>query len=152
MKQLMLASLLAVAASSALAADVGVSISIGDPNFYGQIDIGNFPRPQVIYAEPVIVQHVDVVREPIYLRVPPGHARHWERHCAEYRACGRPVYFVRDDWYSNVYAPRYRHHDYDGRRDYERRHDGERRYDHDHRDGPRRPDYGHGGREWQDQR
>ncbi len=47
---------------AAHAADVGVSISIGQPGFYGRIDIGRFPQPQVIYAEPrVIVETVDVM-------------------------------------------------------------------------------------------
>ena len=39
---------------------------------------------------------------------PPGHEKHWNKHCHEYGACGRPVYFVRDGWYNDVYAPRYR--------------------------------------------
>ena len=39
---------------------------------------------------------------------PPGHMRHWDRHCHEYEACGRPVYFVDDGWYREVYVPRYR--------------------------------------------
>ena len=34
--------------STAIAADVGVSISVGQPGFYGQIDIGNFPQPRVV--------------------------------------------------------------------------------------------------------
>ena len=38
MKRLVLAALLAVAAS-AMAADVGVSVRVGQPGFYGQIDI-----------------------------------------------------------------------------------------------------------------
>jgi hypothetical protein len=37
--------------------------------------------------------------------VTPGH----EKHCAQYNACGRPVYFVRDDWHYNEYVPRHRH-------------------------------------------
>ncbi len=41
----------------------------------------------------------------------PGHEKHWRKHCAQYNACGRPVYFVRDDWYNNEYVPRYRHAD-----------------------------------------
>ena len=44
---------------------------------------------------------------PIYLRVPPGHEKKWNKHCASYNACGRPVYFVRDDWYRNTYVPQY---------------------------------------------
>ncbi len=102
------ALLLAAASSSAIAADVGVSIKIGDPNFYGQINIGNFPRPQVIYEKPIIIEQSRVVYEPIYLHVPPGHAKKWGRYCASYGACGRPVYFVQDGWYRDEYVPRYR--------------------------------------------
>lgn len=98
MKRLLVASALAALAAPALAADVGVSVSIGQPGFYGQIDIGSYPRPQVIYAEPVVIQPVPVgvVRQPLYLRVPPGHAKHWSKHCHEYGACARPVYFVQE--------------------------------------------------------
>ena len=45
---------------------------------------------------------------PVYLRVPPGHAKNWGKHCQRYGACGVPVYFVRDDWYRDVYIPRWR--------------------------------------------
>lgn len=55
-------------ASSALAGDVGVSISVGQPGFYGRIDIGDGPRPRVLYAEPIVVEPVrsGVVRRPAY--------------------------------------------------------------------------------------
>ena len=110
MKRLLVASALAALAAPALAADVGVSVSIGQPGFYGQIDIGSYPRPQVIYAEPMVIQPVPVgvVRQPLYLRVPPGHAKHWSKHCHEYGACARPVYFVQERWYNDVYAPHQR--------------------------------------------
>ncbi len=105
-KILIAASLLAV---SAAASAQNVSISVGQPGFYGRIDIGNMAPPPVIYAEPVIVQRpVRVIEAPLYLRVPPGHEKKWSKHCAAYNACGRKVYFVRDDWYTNEYAPRYR--------------------------------------------
>jgi hypothetical protein len=99
---------------TAQAADVGVSVSIGQPGFYGQIDIGGYPQPRLIYAQPRIIERVYVDRPPIYLRVPPGHAKHWDRHCRKYNACGERVYFVRDDWYNREYAPRYQenHHEY----------------------------------------
>ena len=42
-------------AASADAADVGVSISVGQPGFYGHLDIGNFPEPQLIYPRPVVI-------------------------------------------------------------------------------------------------
>ena len=94
----------------AIAADVGVSVQVGEPGFYGRIDIGTFPHPQVIYPQPVVIQPVPVgvVRSPIYLRVPPGHAKHWRKHCREYNACGQPVYFVQDRWYNEEYVLRYR--------------------------------------------
>lgn len=104
------AAVAAVFAASTFAADVGISISIGQPGFYGRIDIGDFPRPRLIYRQPVVIHPVPVgvASEPIYLRVPPGHAKHWRKHCHEYDACGQRVYFVRDDWYSEVYVPHYR--------------------------------------------
>jgi hypothetical protein len=63
----------------------------------------------LIYPQPVIIEQrtVNVVRQPIYLRVPPGHERHWDKHCSRYQACGQPVYFVQDGWYRDVYEPRY---------------------------------------------
>ena len=93
------AALLGVAVlAPAQAADVGVSISVGQPGFYGRIDIGNMPQPVLMYPQPVVIQPapVRVVREPLYLRVPPGHARKWSRYCGRYNACGYPVYFVQD--------------------------------------------------------
>src|SRR5215467_14135509 len=112
MKRLLTASalLIGLVAVPSIAADVGVSVQVGEPGFYGRIDIGNFPQPQVIYPHPVVIQAVPVgvVRQPIYLRVPPGHAKHWRKHCGEYNACGQPVYFVQERWYSEEYAPRYR--------------------------------------------
>jgi len=46
-------------------------------------------------------------REPIYLRVPPGHAKKWSKHCHEYNACGEAGLFVQDKWYNREYVPRY---------------------------------------------
>ena len=88
--------------------EAGVSIRVGEPNFYGRIDIGGSPPPRLIYEQPVIVHRVQVWNPPVYLRVPPGHRQSWYRYCGEYDACGRPVYFVDDGWYREVYAPRYR--------------------------------------------
>lgn len=95
---------------SASAADVGVSIQVGQPGFYGRIDIGNVPQPpQVIYTKPVIIERVAVVEPaPLYLHVPPGHAKNWHKHCKHYHACDRQVYFVNSNWYNNVYVPHYR--------------------------------------------
>lgn len=103
-------ALLAFALSTgASAADVGVSVNISEPGFYGRIDIGRVPAPVLIYPQPVIIEQrsVHVMRQPIYLRVPPGHEKKWNKHCSRYNACGQPVYFVQDGWYREVYAPRY---------------------------------------------
>lgn len=104
-----------LAITPALAADVGVSVSIGQPGFYGRIDIGSLPPPPLIYPQPVVIlpAPIAVVQQPIYLRVPPGHAQNWSRHCGRYNACGQRTYFVEDHWYRTEYAPRYRarHHD-----------------------------------------
>ena len=98
----------AICQTTALAADVGVSINMSQPGFYGRIDVGRVPGPMVIYPQPVIIEQlpVAVVRQPIYLRVPPGHEKNWGKYCSRYGACGQPVYFVQDSWYRDVYAPR----------------------------------------------
>jgi hypothetical protein len=116
-KRLLFTVIAAVATVPAFAGDVSATLGISQPGFYGQITIGDLPRPAVIYTEPMWVERpVKVVRvvQPIYLHVPPGHAKHWSKHCAEYGACGRPVYFVREDWYQTYYVP---HHQGRGDRD-----------------------------------
>jgi len=145
MKRFLIAVALAAATLPALAADVGVSISIGDPGFYGRLDIGNYPPPQVIYRQPMIIERVPMDRPPIYLRVPPGHAKHWSKNCHKYNACGERVYFVQDNWYTREYAPRYReqHRERrDDRRD-ERRDDNRGKQKND-RNGNQGNDKGHG--------
>jgi len=64
------------AAAYSYAEDGGVSIRVGTSGFYGRVDIGDAPRPVVIYREPIIIhRHRPIVQEPIYLHVPPGHAK-----------------------------------------------------------------------------
>jgi hypothetical protein len=121
MNKLILASLLSAAAAApvapALAADVGVSVSISQPGVYGRVDIGRFPQPQVVVTQPVVVQRPAVVvarPEPVYMWVPPGHRKNWRKHCGQYNACGVPVYFVQDQWYErHVHHPD-RYHDHPG--------------------------------------
>lgn len=86
-------------------ADLGVSVTVGEPGFYGRIDIGDFPRPRLVFPEPVIVHVASVVQPPVYLHVPPGHAKNWSKHCGSYNACGQRVYFVDGGWYEDVYVP-----------------------------------------------
>jgi len=85
------------------ATDVGVSIAVSQPGVYGRIDIGRFPQPEVMVAQPIVVRPPRVVVaqpvQPVYLWVPPGHQKHWDKHCSRYNACGVPVYFVKEEWY-----------------------------------------------------
>lgn len=89
--------------------------------------------------EPVL-RAIPMNRPPIYLRVPPGHAKHWSKHCHEYNACGERVFFVQDSWYNREYVPRYQEQHRD------RRDDGwdERREDHRGGQGKGRHGNGHG--------
>jgi len=102
-----------------------------------QVVLGNGPPPPVVYQQPVVVQPAPVVvgappLEPIYLHVPPGHARNWRKHCHEYHACNRPVYFVR----SAEYEPGF------DRERWEREH-GHDHGDHGHHDEDRDHDHDH---------
>jgi hypothetical protein len=109
MKSFIFGMALCAAAYPALA-QTNVSINVGQPGFYGQVMLGDFaPRPVLYAPQPVIIApRPHYAAAPIYLRVPPGHRRDWRRFCGRYDACGRPVLFVRDDWYTNTYVPRYR--------------------------------------------
>jgi hypothetical protein len=98
---------LAASASSWSAVDVGVGVTIREPGVYGRIEIGtNAPPPPVIYRRPVVIAQPPVVvaEPPMYLYVPPGHAKKWRKHCHRYDACGRQVYFVREEWVQARYV------------------------------------------------
>lgn len=103
------AATIAVGMAIATPALAQVSISVGQPGFYGQLNVGGYPPPVLYSPQPVIIQR-GYVGAPVYLRVPEGHRRHWAHNCYRYNACGRQVYFVQDSWYHNTYAPRYREH------------------------------------------
>jgi len=106
MKKLVWLASAVCALSPALAAtSVGVSVAVVQPGVYGRIDIGNFPTPPVVYPQPVVYapSPVALVQRPIYLYVPPGHQKHWGKHCGRYGACGQPVYFVQESWVRERY-------------------------------------------------
>ncbi len=110
-------------------------MSVGEPGFYGRVDIGGY-QPQVIYRQPMVIEREARYRTPVYLHVPTYQARHWGRYCSAYDACGEPVYFVQDDWYNQVYVPSYRerhpvrYNEYhEGRGDRDSYYRDDRRYD-----------------------
>lgn len=122
MKKLAILALCASALTPALAqTSVGVSIGINQPGVYGQINIGNFPQPRFVNAQPIIIAPPVryVQQQPIYLYVPPGHQKNWAKHCSRYNACGQPVYFVQEEWVRERYEDQRR---YDGDRDEDRGH------------------------------
>ena len=95
------AAALLLAAAGGAQAQAYVNATVGGelaPGVYGRINIGNAPPPPLIYSEPVIIQRPAVVvpRSPIYMYVPPGHAKNWGKHCKRYNACNQPVYFVQE--------------------------------------------------------
>ena len=96
-----------VMSAPAQAADVGVSISVNQPGFYGRVDIGD-QRPVLIYPQPIVIHQgaYTTYQRPIYMRVPPGHYKQWARYCGQYNACNQPVYFVNGGRpHPNAYAP-----------------------------------------------
>lgn len=138
MKSLLAATGIALLMASVARAEGSFSMTMGAPGFYGRIDIGGLPLPhppELIFPQPVLIAPRPVgvvVPAPVYLHVPPGHEKHWEKHCGAYHACGMPVLFVRDTWYDQVYVPAYRTKQKGGR--------GPAAYDHGHGGG-----HGHGG-------
>ncbi len=116
---------------------VGVTIS-GEvvPGVYGNVVIGNAPPPPVVYAQPTVIQAPPpgVVVAPLYLHVPPGHAKHWREHCQEYHACNRPVYFVRSAEYEPGFDMERWRREHPGH-DHDRDHADHEHYDHGHHEG-----------------
>lgn len=118
-------ALTAAACATPAFADIGFSIRIGEPGFYGRLDIDSGYSPRLVFNTPLLIERGHRNLQPVYLRVPAAHYRYWNRYCGQYGACAYPVYFVQDDWYRDVYIPRYRQrHDHDrhddrwdGRRD-----------------------------------
>ena len=89
------------------AADIDLRVILSGevaPGVYGRVDFGTASPPPVLYTKPVvIVRQSGPPARPVYLHVPPGHARNWRKHCHRYDACGRPVYFVKSDEYAPGY-------------------------------------------------
>jgi len=133
--------------SLAHAGELSVSVGVNTPGVYGQITLGGLPPPEVLLPQPVVALPAPPMvsappLQPLYLHVPPGHEKHWGKHCREYNACGRPVYFVSDRWYRDVYTPRHQEGDH-GRWQHEEDHGHGHGHDHDH-DHEHERDHDHG--------
>ena len=108
MKKTLSAVALAVAVSGASVAHAQYAnvVITGEvqPGVYGRFEFGNAPPPPVVYAQPVVIVRDRRYTQPVYLHVPPGHAKKWDKHCHRYNACYRPVYFVRSVEYEPGYS------------------------------------------------
>ena len=95
LKLLAASSLLAISVSlpSHAGVHVNVNVGIGTPGYYGVLPIQGV-TPSLWNANPIVAIGAALAGAPIYLTVPDNHRRHWRRYCAEYGACGVPVYFV----------------------------------------------------------
>lgn len=96
-------ALMAALSAPALATD------LGDHGYYGRIDVNGMPAPPTVHRQPLVVQpRAGLARDPVYLNVPPAHAKNWPRYCSRYDACGEPAHFVPNRWYDDHYVPQYR--------------------------------------------
>jgi len=125
MRLISIAALMFVGAGVSQAGDLNIRLMVSGevaPGVYGQVQLGNDRPPPLVYAQPMLIEPQSAPPPPVYLHVPPNHARNWRKHCREYNACNRPVYFVRSAEYEPGYDRRYHDHD----------HDHDRGHDHDH--------------------
>jgi hypothetical protein len=138
MRQWFMVSMAAVAlagAGVARAGDLGIHIILSGqvaPGVYGQVQIGNESPPPLVYAQPMLIEQLEAPPPPVYLHVPPGHARNWRKHCREYNACNRPVYFVRSAEYEPDYERRRHERDDEHDRGHDRERGDDRGHGHDH--------------------
>lgn len=151
MRATLLTAVLLAGTGVCRAGDLGIHVMLSGevaPGVYGQVQLGNNRPPPLVYAQPMLIEPQAAPPPPVYLHVPPGHAKNWRKHCREYNACNRPVYFIRSEEYEPAYQHRHEHdhdHDHDrrdGDNEHARAHD-----DHDHGHDDRdhgRDDHDHG--------
>jgi hypothetical protein len=77
-------------------------------DYYGVLDLGGRPPPQLLFEQPRLGRAGVAAGPPLFLHVPHDQARQWSRHCARYRACDRPAFFVSEEWYYGIYLGRAR--------------------------------------------
>ena len=129
--KLLIAGLLGL--SCAAQAQTSVSATVAGvlaPGVYGRVDVSNGVIPPLLYAQPVIIAQAPVAVQPVYMHVPPGHAKKWRKHCHKYNACGTPVYFVQANYagpHSYPVQPVY----YDEHQGKNNKHKKDKHHDHD---------------------
>jgi hypothetical protein len=140
MRLITLVAMLLVGAGSVHAGGLDIHVLLSGevaPGLYGQVNIGNERPPPVVYVRPMLIEPQQAPPPAIYLHVPPEHAKNWRKHCREYNACNRPVYFVRSQEYDPEYQRHYQDHERERELERQRWQDRERDQERDH-------DRGHG--------
>jgi hypothetical protein len=136
LKHLLAVSGLLVCAAAGAATQVSVIVE-GQikPGVYGRVEVGNPGAPPPVWRpQPVIIApqpQVVAAPVPVYVHVPPGHARNWRRHCHRYNACGHPVYFVKSAEYEPGYGKKKKHHHHGHKHGRDHDHDRDRDRDRD---------------------
>ena len=89
--------LVAAFVSTGCVVPVASPVGYGEPLGYGHAGVVGY-GPGLVYNQPIIVAppRFSPAGPPVYLHVPSEHHRDWRQHCSHYRACDRPVYFVRE--------------------------------------------------------
>ena len=150
MRLISIVAVLLAGAGICRAGDLNIHVMLSGevaPGVYGQVQIGGERPPPLVYAQPMLIVPQRDPPPPVYLHVPPGHAKNWRKHCHEYNACNRPVYFVRSQEYEPGYVADHGHdHDHD------RDHDHGHGHDHEHDRSDHGDDHGHEDRDRHDDR
>ena len=115
MKRLLFAAALAATTVPALANDVGVSISIGQPSIYGRIDLGGYPQPQIIDPQPRVMFRAAMSRPPTYMHVPPALRKTGARTAVLTTPVENGSIF-QNNWYERNYVSRYQAQNRDDQR------------------------------------
>jgi hypothetical protein len=79
------------------------------PGVYGRLAMAATSKatPALVYEQPMFIEapQMGARVEPVYLHVPPDHAKNWKKHCKQYKACDKPVFFVKSAEYEPGYKP-----------------------------------------------
>jgi hypothetical protein len=100
--------MLLVVTATALGAESGATLKPGQPGYYGRIEIGDVPHPDLISFKPLVIRPASGATRPVYMHVPAAQVKDWAKHCGKYQACDQSVFFVKTQWYNTVYVPYHR--------------------------------------------
>jgi hypothetical protein len=97
-----------IAAADSIGSARAASSTTATPGVYGRLDVDSKQSPPLVYEQAMFIEAPETAGkvQPVYLHVPPEHAKNWKKHCAKYQACKQPVYFVKSAEYEPGYDPK----------------------------------------------